>query len=112
MEKEKYYLIILTLDLRKNFFEKRDNENIKKNILKWAYNLKLSNITLDGPFYDVGENNNHHINLSIKENLSKDELLKGPFKGWKNHKGYVWIEEIKSITRWKEYARRNNYKNN
>ena len=107
---EKYYLAVLTIDTRKKFFKNRDSQNIKNNILHWTRNLKIKDIILDGPFYDIGEKDNHHANISLKSYLTKEELLNGPFKGWKNNKGYIFIDQIKNIHDWIQYSKRNNYK--
>jgi hypothetical protein len=106
---EKYYLIVLSLDPKKHII-KKNSENLKESINHWTRSLKIKDITIDQPFYDIGEKENHHMNLSIKTSLSKEDLLKGPFKGWIHTKGFVWIDEIHNFRKWFRYSRRNHYK--
>lgn len=110
MENKTYYAVILTVDPNSTDARNKTSEHIQLRILKWAKNLKIQDIMIEGPFYDVGKSGNHHVNLTICCDQSKDEILHKYFKSWINRKGYVYINILSTkndLIKWNSYAKRN-----
>jgi hypothetical protein len=109
-----YYSIVLTINPNSTDACGKTEEYISSVILKWAKKLKLQNIT-NGPYYDIGEKENHHVNLTImcKNKKSINEIRDIYFKSWINRKGKVLIQYLENdldILKWNLYAKRNDIK--
>jgi hypothetical protein len=110
MESKTYYAVTLTIDPKSTDARNKSSEYIQLRILKWANNLKIKNIIVGEPYYDVGKSGNHHVNLTICCNQSKEQILDKYFKSWINRKGYVYINNLISendVVKWNSYAKRN-----
>lgn len=109
-----YYSIVLTINPNSTDACGKTEEYISSVILKWAKKLKLQNIT-NGPYYDIGEKENHHVNLTIMCNNKKsiNEIRDIYFKSWINRKGKVLIQYLENdldVLKWNLYAKRNDIK--
>lgn len=106
-----YYSIVLTINPNSTDARGKSPEYIGSVILKWAKKMKLQNIS-NGPYYDIGEIKNHHVNLTIicDTKYYIDEIRDLYFKSWINRKGKVLIQYLENdidIIRWNTYAKRN-----
>lgn len=78
------------------------------NLIQNIKNIK--DILYSGPFFDIGnENNNIHVNITIKTEIEDIELVrKKYFNSWCLRKGYVSIKKVWDFKGWLEYAKKNN----
>jgi hypothetical protein len=110
-EKHYYFAVVLTLDPKKKDVNGKSFEVLQKKIIEWVQNIKkIQDVLYSGPFFDIGnDNNNIHVNLTIKTELKVIELVrKKYFNSWCLRKGYVSIKEIWDFKGWLEYAKKNN----
>jgi hypothetical protein len=110
-EKYYYFAVVLTLDPKKKDVNGKSFEVLQKKIIEWVQNIKkIKDVLYSGPFFDIGnDNNNIHVNLTIKTELKTIELVrKKYFNSWCLRKGYVSIKEIWDFKGWLEYAKKNN----
>jgi hypothetical protein len=106
-----YFGVVLTVDVNKRDCKNKDNEEIGMKIYQWGCNFcKGIDNVVDGPFYDVGDDNdNHHLNMMVESEHSIMEVEK-EFLSWINRKGFVKVKKLYDIIGWLKYSSRNDYK--
>lgn len=108
-----FYSVVLTIGPEKKDTKGKSKEYILERLLEWTKRIKNINEVLNkGPFLDIGENGNLHVNLTLcsRDIKNVEEIRKKYFMSWIRTKGFVDISHTRELVKWNEYAERNHYK--
>jgi hypothetical protein len=107
-----YFAIVLTLNPNKKDVKDKPFVYLQQKIIKWTNNIKdIDTILYSSPFFDIGEKENIHVNLTIKTILNNTEDIRKKYlQSWCLRKGYVTIKQIWDFNGWLEYAKKNHYR--